>query len=816
MPKVVILTALPVEYKAARKHLSNLKEVKYLDLFYETGAFEVGAGKENWDVLLVRTGMGNVSSALETKRALDYYKPDVAFLVGVAGGLKDVELGDVVAGEKVYYYESGRGETGFKSRPEIGNAARALVGCADALAIHSDQKWLQRIKGMSTLSLRHPQVFVGAIAAGEQVVVRRRSTVGQILSRSYSDTLAVEMEGYGVHKAAHDYAGIQIMVIRGISDLLEDKTVRDQQSYQEIAANHASAFAFEMLAKMAADIPVKPKRISEFKEIAKTKPGKIKVLPLPLPGPWKKLTPKQKGTLLLVVVLIMLVVFAPLIGSAINGRSSSGSPTVTPPPISHEAVSIGGEKITIGISESDRAHPSTFTTQEELNASHLQREVNGGEACIAYNNPPITSEHVTIVAVETLSNTRNDHNVSFEDGNASLQGLCQKMKNYNQDPAHTIKVRVLAANIGTADPSVLQQTWQRVIQRIIDLAHQDKTFIGVVGFAFSASLRDPDFGIESMDLLKNAGIPVVSDTASANTDEFASLWVGYFYRMNPGDSRQGTVMADYAYKSLSKKTAVVFYNSRNPYSMSLKEAFKNQSVLQGVQPTIYDVTDSSSFQTYLQGLSRNPPGIIFCACFASGTTPDFSKLFNEIQKYPTLGKVVLMGGDALFKFQAKDSQNGVIYENMYFSAFAFPDTIKHDCDTSCTQEQTDFYATYCRMFAPDDFKQGLGNCKNYGSSRPRTETLLSYDALGTLLWAYDHQTSDPSVSLLENVRTALPHTRFQGITGLIQLSDKSSNPVGKMVLIIYVDSLGRGGVVAQCGQFTPKLGYFSLDPTCKD
>jgi hypothetical protein len=62
--------------------------------------------------------------------------------------------------------------------------------------------------------------------------------------------VAVEMEGKGFLDAVDAFPGIQGIVIRGISDLLEKKLETDQCGWQEIASNRASAFAFEILSKL--------------------------------------------------------------------------------------------------------------------------------------------------------------------------------------------------------------------------------------------------------------------------------------------------------------------------------------------------------------------------------------------------------------------------------------------------------------------------------------------------------------------------------------------------------------------------------------
>jgi nucleoside phosphorylase len=238
---VLIVTALDVETRAIlRKLPGDWRERVVSGTVFYVGKFE------DWDVAVVEVGSGNVPAAAITERGIREFGAEVALFVGVAGGMKDVEIGDVVVASKVYGYEGGKDEQDkFRSRADLHHSAHAIE--QRARAVMKRDLWHRRLDRKVISGT--PKLLVGPIAAGEKIVASTRSTTAQFLIANYGDTLAVEMEGRGFLEAVHIN---QIVggVVRGISDLLSEKSISDAAGWQSKAAEAAASVAFEILATL--------------------------------------------------------------------------------------------------------------------------------------------------------------------------------------------------------------------------------------------------------------------------------------------------------------------------------------------------------------------------------------------------------------------------------------------------------------------------------------------------------------------------------------------------------------------------------------
>lgn len=248
MNVILILTALELERQAVLVHLENIQQELHPEAgtSYQIGYYNTSNGKIK--VIVGTTDQTNTNAGIETERALAHFSPSHAFFVGVAGGLKDVNVGDVVIGKAVFGYERGKEDEnkGFLSRPQFALSSYDLERIAESYGNSSE--WIERSKPLVNPDFSEKiSVYSGTIAAGEKVNANIDSETYQFLKQYVSNALAIEMEGLGFLEACRPYSNIKSLLLRGISDLISGKEGSDEKGSQPYASQNVSAFLFGLI-----------------------------------------------------------------------------------------------------------------------------------------------------------------------------------------------------------------------------------------------------------------------------------------------------------------------------------------------------------------------------------------------------------------------------------------------------------------------------------------------------------------------------------------------------------------------------------------
>lgn len=249
----LIVVALAIERQAVREHMIDVEVTRTGSSTVDLGTFETIRGP--LIVAVLETGPGNIDAAIATGSAIEDLEPSSLLMVGIAGGIKDVAIGDVVASSKTYWVESGKvandreaaGKTELLHRPDFAPVSKRLVHTARAVV--ADARWPTGAhgKGGTRVGGGIPAALVAPIAIGEKVWGASAAEFVRGVRRSFSDAVAVAMEDVGVLRSAYD-RGCDAIAVRAISDLLDNKSQTDEGDGQSLAAANAAAFAFELLA----------------------------------------------------------------------------------------------------------------------------------------------------------------------------------------------------------------------------------------------------------------------------------------------------------------------------------------------------------------------------------------------------------------------------------------------------------------------------------------------------------------------------------------------------------------------------------------
>jgi nucleoside phosphorylase len=190
-----------------------------------------------------------------TSRMLRTLKPRCLLIADIAGGVKargGLALGDVVVGGELNFYEYAKAtEQGDEPRSfSVAPPSPRLTDIARAIGTRPGGAWragLERDRPEST----EAKIHLGEIAVGNKLLGNPHDPRLADLLERYPKVLAVDMEStgvaYSVYEAVSEGIHSELLVLRGISDFIDDTDNQGVRDRWRIPACNAAAAAARAL-----------------------------------------------------------------------------------------------------------------------------------------------------------------------------------------------------------------------------------------------------------------------------------------------------------------------------------------------------------------------------------------------------------------------------------------------------------------------------------------------------------------------------------------------------------------------------------------
>lgn len=230
-------------------------------------------------------------------------------------------------------------------------------------------------------------------------------------------------------------------------------------------------------------------------------------------------------------------------------------------------------------------------------------------------------------------------------------------------------------------------------------------------------------------------IPIISASATADEIKYAG---DYVFRIVPSNQLQGKTMADFVYNRLKISKKIVIYSMNNDYGESLKKGFKDEIYKLGGEIVWEDKFDpgQKDFRASLQKIKKISPLFVFL--------PDhYTEAGLILKQAKELGiNTIWGGGDGSYS----------------------PMLIK-----LAGEGAEGFYLTMMGLGrgVPEEMLQRFTTAfkNSYGVS-PSVYSAYAYDAVYVIKKAIEEVIEKGEKISGENIKEALYHVEYTGITGL--------------------------------------------------
>ncbi len=198
--------------------------------------------------------MGMTESALLTLKLINHFRPRLVVMIGICAGVESkVEMGDVIAASPVWDYTSAKITVDENKNkvlcpaPDYISIDRDVIAALELLS--EDKQFFADIYNAWPAAKpgAHPALRIGPSACGPMVVADGE-TFKEIRERQNRDTIALDMEAYGV------YCGVRISsrprpLVYCAKSICDYGDPRKDDKYQSYAAYTSARTATQFLRK---------------------------------------------------------------------------------------------------------------------------------------------------------------------------------------------------------------------------------------------------------------------------------------------------------------------------------------------------------------------------------------------------------------------------------------------------------------------------------------------------------------------------------------------------------------------------------------
>jgi adenosylhomocysteine nucleosidase len=225
--KIGIIGAMDQEVKILKEHLTDTRS------WERAGAVFVSGSLGRHEVIVVRSGIGKVLSAVTTTLLIYQYGVNMVINTGSAGGIgQGLAVGDLVIGEKLAYFDVD--VTGFGYQP----------GQLPGMPLYYESSNYLKLEIKKAAEKTGVTTHSGLIVTGDSFV-NDQEKVNRIL-QDFPDALACEMEGAAIAQAAAQF-NIPFLVVRAISDTADHKASQTFDEFIEEAGEKSAQMVIHFI-----------------------------------------------------------------------------------------------------------------------------------------------------------------------------------------------------------------------------------------------------------------------------------------------------------------------------------------------------------------------------------------------------------------------------------------------------------------------------------------------------------------------------------------------------------------------------------------